>query len=404
VGTPSVAQQPAARYEVPRGVFLAEARGPHRTGTYEELWVADKLPETRTVDPNDKTHLMIRIWYPTTFTGTPAQAPYAINPGLYLDTTAHWLRPVKDLPTQSVLDAPLAATPARLPILIYNQGGGHPNFSATFQTEFLASHGYLVVAIGHTGWDGARNPYPDGYLFKRDAPRPELSKAERDKMSQLETIQWMWRDPEGQMDSKRHTDNISYVIDRLAEFDRTPGHRFHQRLDLTRIGALGWSIGGATSLQAAAADRRVRAAINLDGWMYGRPVESSGVPVPTMIISTSMFDPLHGPSTPVNPTGKAMGGWVSSTFWNMLGKTDSVWYLVELKNAHHGHVSDLTLFSKYDPAWIHPRVAHEIANVYSLEFFDRHLRGREDTPFLSGKKSYRDAVLTVKPKPAPASP
>ncbi|MHB1328354.1 MAG: hypothetical protein ACYC2K_09145, partial [Gemmatimonadales bacterium] len=179
LGTPVFAQQPQARYAVPQGVFLAEARGPHRTGSYEELWVADKLPETRTLDPNDKTHLMVRIWYPATVTGTSVPAPYAINPDLYLDTTAHWLKAVKDLPTQSVLNAPLAPTAGRLPVLIYNQGGGHPNFSATFQTEFLASHGYVVVAIGHPGWDGVRNAYPDGYVFKRDAPRAELSQAER---------------------------------------------------------------------------------------------------------------------------------------------------------------------------------------------------------------------------------
>lgn len=398
--TPSVAQQPAARYTVPQGVFLAEVRGAHRTGTYEELWVADRLPETRTLDPNDKTHLMVRIWYPATITGTPAPAPYAINPELYLDTTAHWLQPVKGLPTQSVLNAPLAATGTRFPILIYNQGGGHPNFSATFQTEFLASHGYVVVAIGHPGWDGVRKAYPDGYVFKRDAPRAELTQAERAAMSQMEAIQCTWRDPEGQMDSKRHTDDISYVIDRLTEFDRTPGHRFHQRLDLTRIGSLGWSIGGATSLQAAKADPRIRAVINLDGWMYGRPVESSGVPVPTMVVATAMLDPLHSPSGPINPTGKALAAWVNSSFWNMLGKTDSAWYVVKIENAHHGHVSDLPLFSRYDPVWIHPRLAHEIANTYALEFFDRHLRGREDTPFLSGKSSYREAALTVKPKPA----
>ena len=232
IGSSVAAQQPVAGrkarvdHALPQGLFLGELRGPYRTGTYEELWVADGLPETRSLDPNDRTHLMVRIWYPADMTAAPEPAPYVLHPEVYINADDHWLVPVKGLPTNSGLSAPLAPTPERFPVLLYNHGGGNPNFSATFQTEFLASHGYIVVAIGHPGWDGIHKPYPDGYAFKPDAPRRQLTKAQQETMSELQRFRWMWEAPDEQVDSKRQTDEISYVIDRLTTFDGTPGHSF----------------------------------------------------------------------------------------------------------------------------------------------------------------------------------
>jgi dienelactone hydrolase len=49
----------------------------------------------------------------------------------------------------------------------------------------------------------------------------------------------------------------------------SPGEPFFGRPDLTRIGMLGWSFGGATSLQMSRDDPRVKAAVNYDGDLFG---------------------------------------------------------------------------------------------------------------------------------------
>jgi dienelactone hydrolase len=44
--------------------------------------------------------------------------------------------------------------------------------------------------------------------------------------------------------------------------------RFYRRLDLESVGALGWSLGGVLALQASRDEPRIKAAVNLDGWLY----------------------------------------------------------------------------------------------------------------------------------------
>ena len=131
--------------------------------------------------------------------------------------------------------------------------------------------------------------------------------------------------------------------------------------------------------------------------MYGRPVETTGVPVPVMIMG-------GGPAKPtptVAPGFRELSSEVESRSWVMLSRTDSAWYKVAIEGAGHGHFSDLPLFGHHQPQAIHPRLAHAIINAFSLEFFRRHLLGDDDTPLLSRAASYRDVVLTTKPTPAP---
>ncbi|MEI0739748.1 hypothetical protein VQ056_29130 [Paenibacillus sp. JTLBN-2024] len=46
---------------------------------------------------------------------------------------------------------------------------------------------------------------------------------------------------------------------------------FSGRLDLNKVGMFGHSFGGATAAQMLLADGRVKAALNMDGTLYGKP-------------------------------------------------------------------------------------------------------------------------------------
>ena len=131
-------------------------------------------------------------------------------------------------------------------------------FTATFVTEQLASHGYVVVSCDHAGF-GPVVLFPDGFQFKADtllAPEP-TGKLEDDAQK---SFAWLRKDI-----FPTWTADASFTLDQIEELNRTPGQRFHKRLDLSRIGMLGWSFGGATSIQMSKDDRRVKAAIDQDG-------------------------------------------------------------------------------------------------------------------------------------------
>ena len=61
----------------------------------------------------------------------------------------------------------------------------------------------------------------------------------------------------------------SQVIDALEVLDRVdPNGRFRGRLDLDRIGVVGYSLGGAIAMQLCWRDDRLKAAVNIDGWLF----------------------------------------------------------------------------------------------------------------------------------------
>ncbi|MBL8268634.1 MAG: hypothetical protein JNL55_19740, partial [Steroidobacter sp.] len=155
-------------FPVPAQLFAGEPRGPYETGTFEELWLNAALDDPSTADPRDKRKVLVQIWYPAAPARNAKRAPYVIHPELYAKD--HWSRKLAHVTTQSALNAPVASATGAFPVLLYNHGGGQPHFSTTFQTEFLASQGYVVVAIGHPGANDIER-FPDGKPYVNDGAR-----------------------------------------------------------------------------------------------------------------------------------------------------------------------------------------------------------------------------------------
>ena len=398
---PGGAVQPvvaADSYRVPAQVFAGDLRGPYETGTFEALWVNEALEDPSTAAPHDKRKVMVQVWYPATAPKRARRAPYAINPQLY--ARDHWARKLGHVQTQSFLDAPVAGAIERFPVLIYNHGGGNPHFSATFQTEFLASHGYVVVAIGHSGANEIER-FPDGTSYRNDGVSWMASPPENEPLAPRDEFEYRWR----HSDLSLFVKDISFVLDRLTVLNADPKHRFHGRLDLDRVGSLGWSLGGFLSLQATRDEPRIRAAVNMDGWPYGlmgaNGAVARGVERPVLLMFAASNEGAGIPAYPggeVEATEVEVGRAASTCYWAMLRRSTADWYYVSLARTHHGHFSDGPLFEAPDPQWLHPRAAHAVINSYTLEFFDKYVRGgRQDTPLLSGEHHFPEATL-LRPK------
>lgn len=396
-----LAAEPApapAEHRIPVHVFAGEARGPYQTGTREQLWIDTRRDETATSDPNDKRHLMIQIWYPADVADGQPRARYVLSRQLYpKDEDAKWLDDAKAVLTTSVLNAPLARRDGPFPVLLYNPGGYHPPFSATFQTEYLASHGYVVVAIGHTGLTRIER-FPDGYVYSPDHDRSEVTDEESKGWSEVRWFQTQL-DRYVRLLMPVHVRDIGFVLDRLAGMNAEQGGEFYRRLDLEHVGSLGWSLGGALSLQASRDEPRVKAAVNLDGWLY-TDVADTGTQRPVMQMHGDENYFFRMPER--TAAERELSRLASMRSWGFYARSSADWYDVGLQRATHGHFSDRSLFEPAESELMHPRLAHEIVNRLTLEFFDKYLRGKTDTPLLSGKQSYPEVELLRRP-PAPVT-
>lgn len=393
-------------YRVPELLFSGEPRGPYATGTFEQMWVNDTADDPNTRVTGYPRKILVQIWYPATKTRTTnaQRAPYAISPDLYAKD--HWVNELRHVKTDSFVDAPLASCEDRLPVLIYSHGAGHPHFSATFQTEFLASHCYVVVAIGRPD-SNEMVRFPDGtdYVLdkdwnKRRRPPPREDFSPREKMD-YEFVH---------ADLSHAIRDTSFVLDTLTDMNSDKNSRFYRRLDLDRVGALGWSLGGFISLQSTRQDQRIKAAANLDGWPYGllgpQGVATLGSERPVLLMfgleadnPRSGWNGTNGKNTEVDADEIETGMAADTHYWRLLARTKADWYHIRIKRTNHGSFSDVLLFEPYQLDVLHPRAAHAIINGYVLEFFNKYVKkDQAQTPLLAGNQSYPDAIVLRKAK------
>ena len=289
----------------------------------------------------------------------------------------------ENVKTNSVTDAPLAKGKARFPVLIYQPGGGTARFIGTFQAEEFASRGYVVLGTDHPGFSETVL-FPNGYRFQADrllAPK-ETGNFRDDVLNN-----WAWLNddvfPTWMADA-------TYTLDKIAELDRTPGHRFYKRLDLSRIGMMGWSFGGATAMQMSRNDPRVKAVVDQDGQLFG-DVRDKGTSRPFMLMHHGAED--KPPKPEQADVMKEMSAMTKAWDRSLIEHSTNEWYEVTIAKTQHGHFSDFLLFFKRNPAELDPRRAHEIITAYTLAFFDKYLRGQNSDLLKAPSERYSEVTF-----------
>jgi len=352
-------------FEIPTRPF-ASPTGPHAVGMFEAQWRDDSRPEPFTKDPTDMRHVAVRIWYPAG-PGGSADAPYLLD--LAELGTGEEFASATHVETNATQGAPIS-TSGPFPVLIYNHGGGATRFLSTFTTEELASHGYVVVSVGHNGFnmtqllpDGS-SVTPDTLMFPE--PTGDLLEDARESWAYLDEYHF----PEWVGDA-------TYTLDRLAEMNGEGA--LAGAMDLDNIGMYGWSFGGATSIEAAAIDPRVKAAIDHDGQLFGSAPDV-GTSRPFML--------MHSGETPDTPPTdgeeeaqafaeamRELMQTVKDTDSSLKAASTGDWYDVTIAGANHGNFSDFVLMIPGSSPGIEPARGHAVINALTLAFFDRYLKG-----------------------------
>ena len=193
--------------------------------------------------------ITVQLWYPADPRTGVGPAPYDWGDEGFL-SAARWVK------TGANLDATVAAAQARYPVLLYfPQWGGGPVPYAAMARD-LASRGFIVAVVGYDAPDCARadgaatSPRAIDLDFSSDAAFAQTMEIADTKITRVAV-------------------SATKVLDALQALDRhDPRGRFTGRLDLSRTAAIGHSLGGAIALQVAWLDARIKAAIDLDGWLF----------------------------------------------------------------------------------------------------------------------------------------
>lgn len=357
--------------DIPVRLFAAPG-GPYKIGTRDFLWVDAARPETYTRDPTDRRKLPVQVWYPAAAPTDSERAPYVHSIAEFGASSP--LKALGNVRTNATMDAALSSAERKYPIIVYSHGAGWPRFSATFIAEYLASRGYVVFAIEHPGLDQTVS-FSDGTSFAQDTlllPRPEPGENPRITATRsahaLNDVHFpIW------------IADLRFALDRIAALDTSPGP-LRGRLDVDRIGMLGWSFGGAAAIEMLRIDPRVKVAVNHDGRLFGGAT-TEPITRPFMLIHHGIDDAATAPAFVPEANRRVMREVLAesqSADSTARARATGDWYDVRIARTNHGHFSDLSLFLAVfsDTTLLQGRRAHEIISAYTGAFFDRYLRQR----------------------------
>jgi len=166
--------------------------------------------------------LLTEIWYPADESVRGAAPSPAAE---YLPEGLGFLADQATIELTAIREAPIAPD-GPFPLIAFSHGSGGIRFQNTFQTEHLASHGYVVVAPDH-----------EGNTFFDSSGTIEQLRIERPL-------------------------DIVYLLDAFSGFTADSASRFSGWIDTDApFGVTGHSFGAFTSFAVASTDNRIAAAL-----------------------------------------------------------------------------------------------------------------------------------------------
>jgi platelet-activating factor acetylhydrolase len=133
----------------------------------------------------------------------------------------------------------------KFPLLVFSHGLGGTGGLYSYQTRSLAAHGYVVVALDHTDGSAPVVQKLDGTILTLDNEANELWNSQNPLESVLvRRRQTEWRAKE----LAATTLALKGLNQNNIPESESLGISFVDRLDVSRLVAMGHSFGGATAL------------------------------------------------------------------------------------------------------------------------------------------------------------
>ena len=267
-------------------------------------------------DADRSRDLLVTKWYPAV--GTRAvPTPYMdkktadalaedwkLRPGFQRFVRAH-----------AIPSAPIAEG-GPFPVVLLEHGLAVVPGIYTILAEGLASSGLIVVATNHPT-EALISVFPDGHEVKFT----EFWPAQADRRAQGIAM--------GKFVDEVLVADVRFVLDQLQEMNSHDTF-WRNRMDLSKVGIVGHSMGGTVAAFATREDARILAAVNLDGSTFpGMNADIRPVPVRKPFLFLATEEHASNPEVRIRE-------YVGS---------DSNSYYVILGGADHGSFTDANLLS-----------------------------------------------------------
>jgi predicted dienelactone hydrolase len=273
-------------------ITLPAPTGSFTVGRTTRVWKNAAQNDELAPTPGAKREVLVWIWYPSAGSSSsppadylPAQWRSALRssasrslPAVLMDDFL--TRDSAVVHTHSSSDPPVSPAQPSYPVVIMRAGGGALTTDFTTLAEDLASHGYVVVGFD-APYRTSTVVFPDGRIVKRppEYNMETLNSGDAERLASKLMVMW--------------SDDTRFVVDQLQRLNAgDPAERFTGRLDLTRLGMFGHSLGGATALQFCHDDSRCKAGIDIDGIPFGNVVQE-GTAQPFLFLTEQIGPAPH---------------------------------------------------------------------------------------------------------------
>ncbi len=253
------------------------------------------------------------------------------------------------------LFTPEAPAGKKFPVLVYFADWDGTKINNRRLLQDLASHGFVIVAV----------TYPDlgpGMDFSSQTAFETTLRNANERVTQ-------------------RAQDASQVLDWLKLSSLAA------MADMSRVGILGYSFGGAVAAEAALKDPRYKAALNIDGWRFGQAAQNP-VPCPYMVINDATPDPTDADLNSDEPVRR---------FTSILNRADIRRTEADLTRPDVYSLtvggSDHAGFAEHE-SWLQSMIPRrgnkgtppqnlDILQAYALAFFSKYLLG-SNTQLLQG--------------------
>jgi len=250
-------------------------------------WVDPAGVDTLAPSPGTKRELLVWIWYPAASRQSLPMDDYVpaqLRPKVETPDGANiWTlltRDVSNVRGHSARDPDVSPEQRSYPVVIMRAGASAPVVNYSTLAEDLASHGYVVVGFD-VPYRTGRVVFPDGRIMERtEQNNPETCVVpDRTQMERcVGRVMTAW------------TADVAFALDRLARLNASDSSgKLTGRLDMTRVGVFGHSLGGAVAAQFCHEDSRCKAGIDIDGAPHGS-VLAGGLAQPFMFLLSDHGD------------------------------------------------------------------------------------------------------------------
>jgi predicted dienelactone hydrolase len=374
-------------------------------------WVVTDASRDEIFAPGKKHDIEVIAWYPSSgATRVPGaiSAPYIRDSMEEVLSFARLARlgdafnGLEWVQTHATIDAAPATSPARLPVILFQHGYTGLPSSHTALMEDLASHGWAVLNLIHP-YEATGAILADGTVVTFTDEKNAMRSGIMDVLNEwgpeggtMEKIVAATDDAEKEklmreyLSALKKTDQVvrRWTLDAKYALDHLPKEgaagRIAARLDLTRLGVAGHSMGGVAGAGFCVEDRRCKAALNLDGIpQYGTMIDTP-LPAPFLMVYS----------------GRAGRAGASDIVYK---RSASKYYRVDVKDTLHLDFTDMNFWGgplRQRGAYgkIGPARAAEITRLIVREFFGQEIL-KQPSAFLSGKQLMTDVTVVELRKP-----